>query len=282
VSGGVRVSVVIPARDAAATIGGCLDRLAAQTGGPAYELIVVDDRSTDETATVARNHPSGLRVVAGAGRGSYAARNAGAAVAAGEILAFTDADCLPAPGWLAAGVRALDEAGVDLVGGRLVITGGPRTGPARYDRGSYLQQQQFVAEQGFAATANLLVRRSVFDRLGGFDAGLHSGGDVEFGGRATAAGLRLAYAPDAVVEHPPRASYRELWQLHRRLGAGWAALARRGLRPAWWRDPALRMPTLGMVVEQLDAVGDPARRRELLAAHLTVRLARVVGRLTRR
>lgn len=283
-AGELDVSVVIPARNAAATLGRCLDALAEQIGAPEFEVIVVDDASTDMTPDIARRHPLQPNVVTGTGQGSYSARNLGAAASRGRVLAFTDADCEPDPGWLAAGLAAL-EAGADLAGGHIVLTADAAVaagGPAAYDLASYLQQEQFVAEQGFAATANLFVRRAAFDRLGGFDAELRSGGDVEFGQRARAAGLRLDYAAAAVVRHPARASYRELWRLHRRLGAGWAALARRGRRPPWWRERALLMPTLGMVVERLEELGTPVRRRRLLAAHLTVRAARVAGRLTAR
>jgi glycosyltransferase involved in cell wall biosynthesis len=276
------VSVVVPARNAAGSLPGCLEALAAQSLPVAREVIVVDDGSTDATAAIAAGHPS-VRVVSGPGRGSYAARNAGAAAAAGAVLAFTDADCMPSPGWLAAGIAALDDLPADLIGGRITWVSGPAGVVARYDRATYLQQEQFVAEQGFAATANLFARAEVFDSLGGFDGSLRSGGDYEFCHRAVAAGFRLGFAGEAVVNHRPRTTLTELWHLHRRLGAGWADLHRRGLRPPWWRDEALRMPTLGMVASGLaaDPLGPPVpRRRQVLLAHAVTRSARAVGRLT--
>lgn len=278
------VAVVIPARNAADTLGYCLDGLAAQDGAGRFRTVVVDDGSTDATAAIAGHHRISPVVVRGPGRGSYAARNAGAAAAEAAVLAFTDADCIPSPGWLAAGWTALNDTdhSWDLVGGRIAWLTEAEGPVARYDRATYLTQEQFVTEQAFAATANLFVPAAVFHRLGGFDEGLRSGGDVEFGNRARAAGYRLGFADDAVVWHRPRTTYRELWALHRRLGTGWAALARRGLRPAWWREPALRMPTLGMVITGAAAQGDPVRRREILPAHVTARTARIVGRLTGR
>lgn len=277
------VSVVIPARNAAPSLPGCLDAIAAnlrEPDPPATEVIVVDDRSSDGTAATARNHPLAPRVVTGEGKGSYAARNAGLAVAAGAVLAFTDADCMPRPGWLAAGVRALQEK--DLAGGRIVAPAGPVSPIGRYDRALYLRQEEFVAAQGFAATANLWVRAEVMRSLGGFDSSLLSGGDLEFGLRAGAAGFRLGYAEDAAVEHLPRQSWRELWRLHRRLGAGWAVLARRRQRPPWWRDAALRWPSLGMVVDAVAADGEPLRRRQLAPIHAVAMAARWTGRLTGR
>jgi glycosyltransferase involved in cell wall biosynthesis len=110
----VDVSVVIPARDAAATLPATLRALAAQRFAGTSEVLVVDDRSTDATVELA----------AASGRGSCTsttgpgpARNAGAAAATGAVLAFTDADCEPDPGWLAAGSRR-SPAAPSLVQGR--------------------------------------------------------------------------------------------------------------------------------------------------------------------
>jgi GT2 family glycosyltransferase len=276
------VSVIIPARDAGRSLGACLDAVAAQTAAPAHEVIVVDDASVDHTAQLVRSHPAVTHVVAGPGHGSYAARNAALALATGELLAFTDADCVPDPGWLAAGVDAI-ERGADLAGGGVVpvAAGGPPNAWERYDRAVYLRQDELVRDEGFAATANLFVRREVIDDLGGFDASLRSGGDYEFGRRATAAGYRLVYAPEASVVHRPRASLRETWRLHRRLGAGWAALARKGARPALRDDAALRI-SLGAVIDRAAASHDAMRRREIAHVHAVAMAARWTGRLTGR
>ena len=275
------MSVIIPARDAGRWLGACLDAVAAQTAAPAHEVIVVDDASVDTTGQLARSHPAVTRVVAGSGRGSYAARNAAVAVAAGELLAFTDADCVPDPGWLAAGADAI-KRGADLAGGEVVSTAaGQLNAWERYDRAVYLRQDELVREERFAATANLFVRRAVVDDLGGFDGSLRSGGDYEFGRRATSAGYRLVYAPEASVVHRPRASLQETWHLHRRLGAGWAALARKGARPVIREDGALRI-SLGSVIDRAAASGDVIRRRQIAHVHAVAMAARWTGRLTGR
>lgn len=272
------VSVIVPARDAAASLGACLDALAA-CGGPVAEVIVVDNGSRDTTASLARAHPVVDCVVTEPRTGSYAARNAGLAAARGSVLAFTDADCTPHPGWLTAGLAAL-RAGADVVGGAVVPQRSPQPSVwERYDAALYLRQSEYVAAQGFAATANLFARAAVFAAVSGFDARLRSSGDVEWCTRARAAGFRLAYAPDAVVGHRPRTTLAETWVLHRRLGAGWAALARRGQRPSMWRDPALRLP-LGAVVDAVAADGPALRRRQLAPVHAVALAARWAGRLT--
>src|SRR5439155_7342920 len=127
--------------------------LAAQEGAP-DEVIVVDDCSRDATAAIAE--AAGARVIAGAGDGPGAARNAGAAAATGEVLAFLDADCAPQPQWLRAALTALERA--DLVQGRTTPPPGEPVGP--FDRTLWV-----LAPWGLFETANLLVRRELFDRL---------------------------------------------------------------------------------------------------------------------
>src|SRR5207253_2668297 len=120
---------IVPARDAAETIGATLTALQAQDLVE-HEVIVVDNGSHDPTAALARD--AGARVLQlPRGQGPGAARNAGAAAARGAVLAFTDADCEPAPGWLRAGLAAIDD-GLDLVQGRVEPNRGVRRGP--FDR----------------------------------------------------------------------------------------------------------------------------------------------------
>ncbi|MGH9084206.1 MAG: glycosyltransferase [Acidimicrobiales bacterium] len=272
-----RVSVVVPVLDGAGQLPALLDALAAQSGAPPFEVIVVDNGSRDATVTRALAHPLGPRVVEERRRGSYAARNAGIAAARGAILAFTDADCTPSPRWLAAGVEALAHA--DLVGGaiRQVRSAHPTIWEA-YDAATYLDQASLVADQGVAATANLFVRRSVFDAVGGFDARLRSSGDFELTRRAVASGLRISYAPDSLVDHATRTTMRSTLRLHRRLGRGWAELARLGGRPPAWRDGAMWI-RFGWVAGDVARSGSRIRRRHLLPVHSLVMAARWVGRL---
>jgi hypothetical protein len=272
------VSVIVPVRDGATSIARLLDALARQTG-PAYEVIVVDNASTDETAAIARSHPVGARVVDEARTGSYAARNAGLSVARAPVLAFTDADCTPELTWLVAGLTALDETRADLVGGAIRSVASDRpTVWERYDRAVYLRQQHFVEDMGWAATANLFVRRSVVDAVGGFDASMPSGGDREFCVRAGRAGFRIVYAADATVWHRPRTSMRQTWQLNSRLGAGMAVLGERGEIPPWWRDAGHWMK-LDWAIALISLDGPPLRRRQVLPVHTVAMGARLWGRL---
>lgn len=275
----VGVSVVVPVRDGARQLPACLDALAAQEGAPAFEVVVVDNGSRDDTAALARGHELRPRVVTEPRPGSYRARNAGIRAAVGDVVAFTDADCRPRPGWLRAGVHAL--ATYDVVGGAVRQTrGAVPTVWELWDSAHYLDQEALVV-QGFAATANLLTRRGLLDLVGGFDDALLSSGDLDLCRRAGRQGARIGYAATAVVEHPTRSTVAATWRLHRRLGAGWHVLAARGERPPAWRDPWMR-PSLAGVAAALVQSGTPVRRRQLAGVHAVVLAARWCGRVTGR
>jgi len=200
-------SVVIPARNAAATLPRTLEALAAQDPAPG-EVVVVDDGSTDGTVALAEGHPIVTRLLrAGPGAGPGAARNAGTAATAGDVVVFLDSDCFPVAGWLAAGLRALEHA--DLVQGR--VDPDPDG-----ERGPFERTLSVPAAYGLFESANLFVRRTLFDELGGFGDGLSAPAesfagavvgekrlaeDVFFGWAARRSGARTAFADDALVHH---------------------------------------------------------------------------------
>ncbi|MEX2558077.1 MAG: glycosyltransferase [Actinomycetota bacterium] len=280
-TGGPRVSVIMPVLNEARRVTACLDALSAQREAPPFEVIVVDNGSRDATPELVRSHVMGARLENETSRGPYAARNTGIATARGELVAFTDADCLPDPRWLAEGVAVIDS-GADLAGGRIVQMASENPSVwERYDRATYLDQDLYIRVERFAATANLFVRAKVFQDLGGFVAQLTASGDQELCQRAVRAGYRLTYASEARVLHHPRATLRDTWALHRKLGMGFSELARYGVRPKPWRDGAMLL-RLGTVVDQVAADGPALRRRQLGPVHAVVLMARWTGRLTRR
>lgn len=267
---GAAVRVVIPVKDGARVLGACLDALAAQEAAPPYEVVVVDNGSRDGSAALARAHAVVTRVLSEPRPGSYAARNAGVRDLDAEVVAFTDADCVPAPNWLARGV-AFETP---VVAGRIAPLASPRPSVwERYDTATYLAQDDLVATHGFGATANLFVRAEVLEATGGFDASLRSSGDRDFGRRAREQGYATRYAADVVVAHRPRTTAAETWRLHRRLGAGFRATAAPGTS---WRDE----PNLNVGWDWVAARAgsrDPALR----AAHELAMAARRTGWLTR-
>lgn len=232
------VSVIVPVHKGMDSIGGCLACLGRQSYSDArHEVIVVDNGGNPGIEALVAQMP-GVTLVREPQPGSYAARNTGVHHARGEILAFTDADCLPARDWLSAGVAVLDsQPDVDLVGGRISLRyrrSRPTTLAERYEALTAFPQQRYVEDLHFGATANLFVRRHVFDAVKGFDGVLHSGGDRDFGQRATTAGYRIVYERGAVVGHPARGQMRELLGKAQRVARGEMSLwAKGGIRHGW-------------------------------------------------
>jgi lipopolysaccharide/colanic/teichoic acid biosynthesis glycosyltransferase/glycosyltransferase involved in cell wall biosynthesis len=192
---------VVPAYNAANTLQLCLDALAKQDFLPsAYEVIVVDDGSTDGTAALARS--ASVRVISQPNAGPAAARNAGASVARGEYLLFTDADCAPVPGWIEALVGALEDRRVaGAKGAYLTRQQGivPRFTQLeyqdRYDRMAGAESIDFVD------TYSAAYRRDVFFANGGFDPSLLKLEDQELSFRLAEKGYLLVFQPDAAVYH---------------------------------------------------------------------------------
>jgi len=225
------ISVIVPVRDNPDGIEKLLERLARQTiPERQFEVVIGDDGSRDRSLNGFEGANGRIRVVAGPPKTSYAARNRAVAAARGDILAFCDSDCLPDSTWLEKGLEAL--ARDDVVAGEVVFQP-----PSRPSVWSLLTMDMFLDQERNtrllrAVTANLLVRRCLFEDLGGFDESLPSGGDYDFARRAAVIGARLAHAPAAIVRHPTidrgGSFLRKIWFTNR-----WSAVrrARSGLRP---------------------------------------------------
>lgn len=224
------VTVVIPVLDDASRLDRCLAALEAQTYRGALEVIVVDNGSRDRPEEVVERHPR-ARLVHEARRSSYSARNTGVAEANGEVLAFTDSDCLPHPEWIERGVDAvLTPGGGGFVSGRVdvhpQVPGRPSV-PELHDVLDGFPQQRYAERMHFGVTANIFVTRRTFDRVGPFHEGLISGGDMEWGQRAHAAGTSVRFVPGAVVDHPARTSVRAILRKSKRVQTGHDELRRR-------------------------------------------------------
>ncbi|HEX4719617.1 MAG TPA: glycosyltransferase [Thermoleophilaceae bacterium] len=243
----VEVSVVVPVRDGEASLPALLASLAAQTlPRERFEVIVVDNASRDSSASVARD--AGATVVSEPVPNRARARNAGVAASSAPLLAFIDADCVASPQWLDAFLACAERT--PLVAGRVITTTAERPNSVeRFERLWRFEQQHWV-KLGWAATANLLVRRDAFDAVHGFDAAYpHTAEDADFCLRAGRAGYPLGYCAEAVAMHDAehelvpmlkRAFFHGYGssQAHRRIGVGQFAW-RRPL-PLVHRDAALR------------------------------------------
>jgi glycosyltransferase involved in cell wall biosynthesis len=281
------VSVVIPVYNDTLGIHKALKALVNQTyPRDAYEIIVADNGSRDGTRTVVEQfqaqYPDLVHlVVENEVQGSYAARNKGVRAAQGEILAFTDADCIPIPEWLEEGVKAIVEENAAFAAGQIKMTfQGKESNIWEYlDAARKLNQRAYVEDAGFGATANLFVRRDLFDKYGLFRDDLQSGGDYEFGRRLTKSGEKLVYAERAIVHHPARRTFKSILKKSRRVARGEKQLQEMGLLGPGsvlsWRSliPVRRCPPLSGVSLAL-----PQRFAVVLMANL-FRYYNVVQRL---
>jgi hypothetical protein len=201
----VRVSVVMPAFNAASTVGAAVSTVLAQTYRD-LELVVVDDGSTDATGAIATAHEGPVRIVRQENAGVAAARNRGIAEASGELIAFCDADDL----WFDEHLEAL-VAAYDAAGGKRIATansywlfpGGIDSSKVRY-RGRFPApelQRVAILEQNFVNTMSLFPRALV-DEIGPFDVERRRAEDWDFWLRAIYAGYRV------VLQRRPLALYR--------------------------------------------------------------------------
>lgn len=237
-----RVSVIVPHYHDLPALDLCLSALVAQAYPRPFEIVVADNASPEGREAVAAAIAGRAKLVIVEDRGAGPARNGGVAASTGDLLAFTDSDCVPAPDWLSLGLAALDRG--DLVGGRMSVlveeAGKPRPEEA-FEQVFAFDNARYIKDLGFTVTANLFCRREVFDKVGGFRVGMSE--DLEWCQRAGAAGYRLIYEPLAVVGHPARRTWDELRNKWRRLSAETFALtADRPMGSLRWLLRSLLLP----------------------------------------
>jgi glycosyltransferase involved in cell wall biosynthesis len=167
----IDVSVVVPFYNAERSIEDCIAALRAQTlAPPCYEIIMVDNNSTDGSVDLVRKYPD-VRLLSEKKQGSYAARNRGVAAARGAIVAFTDADCVPSREWLENIRAAMASPSVQLIqGGRWFAVDSPALSMVRAyesERAAYVFSSG-ASKLGFGYTNNMAMRRDLWDRRGPF------------------------------------------------------------------------------------------------------------------
>jgi len=234
------VSVIVAARDSSTTLRACLQALAAQNH-PRTEVIVVDDGSKDDTATVAA--AAGVRVIRTTAVGASAARNLGIDAALGDIVAFTDGDCVAEPGWVKALVDAIESSGATGAGGRQVNVFPASQRALRdgfeaffraasivsdYTRGD--DRPRFVQHNASCCSA---YRIAAVREVNGFTPGLWPGEDVDLDLRLASRGARFYYVPWAVVQHHRPGTFVWFRRMMRRYGqaARWLARVHGRRRP---------------------------------------------------
>lgn len=276
-----RISVIIPAFNAAATLGEQLEALAAQALGEPWEVVIADNGSTDATVSLvqawASQAPFRLRLVDASARiGAAHARNRGAEEASGDILIFVDADDIVSPGWLQSMAQATSRHAL-VSGGTASITPshtGNRPGaPARTRWSGLLSSAGFMDA---ASSANLAVQRQLWDRIGGFREDFVACEDTAFCWDAQFAGESIHREPGAVVRSRSRSSLRGLWRQQYQWGIGavqlYVTFKARGAPPSSTMGAILRWG--GLVAMFPRAILDTHRRADWVG-----RAARRAGRL---
>jgi cellulose synthase/poly-beta-1,6-N-acetylglucosamine synthase-like glycosyltransferase len=205
------ISVIIPAYNAEKQIPLCLDSLSNQSlPKDQYEVIVVDDGSTDRTKEIAGEYEA-VRVIAQANQGPAAARNNGASQSKGDILLFTDADCVPTPNWLEEMLKPFSYP--EVVGVQGAYRTNQKENVAKFAQAEIEQRYQRMARNeriDFVGSYAAAYRRTEFQRHGGFDTRfpIASGEDADLSYTLSKAGHKLVFNPDAIVYHQHPSSLR--------------------------------------------------------------------------
>jgi glycosyltransferase involved in cell wall biosynthesis len=233
----VRMSVVVPVYNGAETLKDCLHSLANQNmPRDAYEVIVVDDGSSDLSAEVAAQFD--VRLLRQPNAGAAAARNTGMLAAAGEWVAFTDADCVASRGWLRALARATAAVAEDVncVAGK-TLGFNSVTPAARFadlfgslDAARHLSHPRYP----FAPSGNVAYRRSSLLEVGGYDPRYRSYEACDLHQRLARLGGRSLFEPAALVFHKHRATWRQYWRQQRSYGEGLAYFMRARVDEIGW------------------------------------------------
>ena len=217
------VSVIVPVYNGEHTVAACIESLLAQTyPADRFDVIVVENGCTDATSEVVGRYP--VRLLHSAPRGAAAARNLGVTQSDADIIAFTDADCIAHPRWLAELVRPyIDDPEVMGAGGAIVAY----VHRERTDVERFLAEHppliNWVSNAGqflpHLLTANASYRRALLARAGGFDPTYVAAADVGLSWRLQLEmGAKLVYVPQAVVYHHHRATRKGLARMYRRTG----------------------------------------------------------------
>ncbi|WP_138466178.1 glycosyltransferase family 2 protein [Poseidonocella sp. HB161398] len=261
-----RFSIIVPAFNAAGTLAETLESFRAQTLAD-WECLIVDDGSTDATgeiiAAAARIDPR-FRQVARRGRGPSAARNAAAAEADGDFLAFCDADDLWTPEKLAACAEAFADPGLDACFGRVAFYDGEETGTVSSLPAGPLEVGMLLGENPVCTMSNLAVRRAVFRATGGFDTRMVHNEDLEWLIRLAGTGHR-AEGIDAVLvkyRNSPTGLSSELARMRAGREAALRSAAELGFRPRR-KDEAVHFRYLARRALRIDAPNGEALRLAL-------------------
>ncbi|CAM4316270.1 glycosyltransferase [Vreelandella rituensis] len=215
-----RVSVIVPTYYDWMRLQLCVVALQKQSlPRDAFEVIIVNNAPGDMPPPDFFL-PKNYKLISEDKAGSYAARNAALKISRGEIIAFTDSDCIPDPFWLESAVARLDN-GAERIAGKIELFF--QTDKLKiveiYEKAFGFDQKKY-AQSGGSATANMVTWSKHFETVGYFDDSLMSGGDNEWGWRAEDKGIPIEYTPEVIVNHPARSDIKAMLKKRKRVIGG--------------------------------------------------------------
>lgn len=274
-----RISVVIPHLNQPEFLSRCLASLDNGARRP-DEVIVVDNGSRDMPQAVCADRPD-TTLLQELRAGPGLARNAGAAVATGTLLAFIDADCTADPQWLAQAEAAMSDPRAMILGGDVRISCANPRHPSvteAYESVYAYRMDRYISEQGFTGTGNLVTRREVLDDVGPF-GGIDIAEDRDWGHRAGAKGYGIRFVAPMRVYHPARTNLAELFvKWDRQLAHDYHLVLRRpGGRLKWLMKALAMLPSILIEIPRIlasDRISGPRARGLAFWGLLRVRLHR--------
>ena len=212
------VSVIIPTYNDWDRLNKCLLSLSNQTyPHKRFEVIIINNNPLDYIPDEIKKY--NYSIFTESAVGSYAARNTGISFSKGDILAFTDSDCIPDTFWIERAINKFNE-GCERIAGHIdIIPMNVNPNIAELYDMTFGFDQQISAMNGLSVTANMFARKSLFDEYGKFNSSLFSGGDTEWSRRVYSKGVSINYGPEVIVRHPARKSLKELFNKRYRVSA---------------------------------------------------------------
>lgn len=221
----ILVSIIIPTYNDWKRLSLCINALESQNfSRDMFEVIIANNNPHDHHPKDL-SIPANFKIITEETPGSYAARNAALRIAKGEIIGFTDSDCIPDQNWIKNAVEHFqNNKTCSRIAGKVAIffkSTDPTTAEL-YDRLFAFNQKSYVENSGTGVTANLFTYKYVFDKVGYFNDDLMSGGDFLWGTVAHKNGFKIDYVESVVVNHPARKDLSELVKKEKRVGGSQA------------------------------------------------------------
>ncbi len=213
------VSIIIPTYKDWSRLQLCINALEKQTYDQKLTEIIIVNNAPDQIPD-SFYLPVNMRIIAEGKPGSYAARNAALNIAKGEIIGFTDSDCIPDPDWIEnAVVHFKNNVNCKRIGGRVKLFYKEQklNLAEMYEMVYAFKQKAIVQAEGTCVTANMFTYKDVFKHVGVFNDTLMSGGDYEWGRRAFNAGFQIDFVENVTINHPARSDVTELTKKAKRI-----------------------------------------------------------------